>query len=126
CVTIVNTLFPPDGAILQYVVDNDDTWMIVIRNTGHPFISNVKIDVHDLERSVKAFLKQIEQRALAATASSRAMYERFLKPVEAALKPVRSLCIIPDGGLWLMPFQALVDGKGGFFLVPPTVFYTTR
>jgi len=120
----VQKLIPADGAILQYVVDNDDTWMIVIRNTGHPFISNVKIDVHDLERSVKAFLKQIEQRDLAAPASSRAMYERFLKPVEAALKPVRSLCIIPDGGLWLMPFQALVDGKGRFFLEHHTIFYT--
>ena len=49
-------------------------------------------------------------------ASSRALYDLLIKPVEARLGVNGTLIIIPDGALRALPFAALTDGDGKFLI----------
>jgi len=120
----IQKLIPRDGAILQYVVDTEDTWLVIIRRSGAPYITKVHLKAATLEKRVTTFVQRIAQRDLASRAHARTMYDLLLKPVEPLLRTTKSLCIIPDGPLWHVPFQALIDGKGQFLVERKTVFYT--
>jgi len=120
----IQKLIPRDGAILQYVVDTDDTWLVIIRRSGAPYITKIHLDVDRLKKRVTTFVDRIAQRDLSSRARARTMYDLLLKPVEAELRTTKSLCIIPDGPLWHIPFQALIDRKGQFVVEQKTIFYT--
>lgn len=119
----VQRLIPKNGAILQYVVDDDFTWLIVIRNSGRPYIRKIPIDAHDEYERVHLFTARVARRDLGIRAESRRLYDLFVKPAEPALQGTTSLCIIPDGVLWELPFQSLVDGKGRYSIERRTMFY---
>jgi CHAT domain-containing protein len=120
----IQKLIPPDGAILQYVADTEETWLVVIRRKGAPYITKIVINDSKLERRVTSFVDRIAHRDLGSRARSRTMYELLLKPVESVLRTTKSLCIIPDGSLWHVPFQALIDHKGQYLAEQKTIFYT--
>jgi CHAT domain-containing protein len=120
----VQKLIPPDGAILQYIADADETWLVVIRRHGAPYITKIVIDEAKLERRVTSFVQRIAQRDLGSRGRARTMYDLLLKPVEPVLRTTKSLCIIPDGSLWHVPFQALIDQKGQYLAEQKTIFYT--
>jgi len=120
----IQKLIPRDGAILQYVVDTDDTWLVIIRRSGAPYITKIHIDGATLDKRVTTFVQRIAQRDLSSRARARTMYDLLLKPVEQQLRTTKSLCIIPDGELWHVPFQALIDSKGRFLIERKTIFYT--
>lgn len=46
--------------------------------------------------------------------AARALYDALIKPVEAQLKPLGTLIIIPDGPLRALPFAALLDAQEQF------------
>jgi CHAT domain-containing protein len=66
----------------------------------------------------------VARRDLGSRAEARRLYDLLVKPAEAALQSKPSLCIIPDGPLWQLPFQSLVDGKGRYVVERRTIFYT--
>ena len=120
----IQKLIPPDGAILEYVVETDVAWLVVLQNTGRPYIARIDIEIADLDSRVNAFVKQIAQRDLGSHANARALYELLLKPAASVLRSKKSLCLIPDGPLWRLPFQALVDGRNKYVIERNTIFYT--
>jgi CHAT domain-containing protein len=119
----VQKLIPKNGAILQYVVDEDFTWIVVIRSSGRPYIRKIPIDARQLHARMTAFFTRVARRDLGIRAESRRLYDLFVKPAEPALQGKTSLCIIPDSLLWELPFQSLVDGKGRYFIERRTMFY---
>ncbi|MFL6248391.1 MAG: CHAT domain-containing tetratricopeptide repeat protein [Thermoanaerobaculia bacterium] len=120
----IQKLIPPDGAIVEYIVDTDVTWLVVLQNTGRPHIVRIDIEDADLGSRVDAFAQQIAQRDLGSHANARALYELLVKPADAVLRSKKSLCLIPDGPLWRLPFQALVDGRDKYLVERNTMFYT--
>ncbi len=48
--------------------------------------------------------------------TGREMYDLLIKPVESLLSGKKKLCLIPDGALWELPFEALVDPHDGFLI----------
>ncbi len=48
--------------------------------------------------------------------ASRTLYDALIKPVEAQLKPLGTLIIIPDGPLRALPFAALLDAQEQFLV----------
>lgn len=116
-------LIPPNGAIVEYVVAMDDAWVIVIRRTGRPHVVHIDSHSYELERRVETFMRQVTQRDLGGRTAARALYRQFLAPVESVLRSVETLCIIPDGPLWKIPFQALIDSRGRYTIERHTIFY---
>ncbi len=120
--------FVPDasGALLEYVVDNDKTYLFVVtkRNTEADVrVYTLPLKRTELANQTEAFRKQLAARDLGFRASASKLYESLIKPAEAQLRGRTNLVIVPDGGLWDMPFQALVNGANRFMVEDAAITY---
>lgn len=129
---LVNVPFSEDFAALEYVITEEKSYVFVITRRGP--LSAVKddqidlrvyqlaIESQDLTRLVSAFREQVANRQVTPGSVSRELYELLLKPAEKQIAGKKTLCIVPDGVLWLVPFQALQNGAK-FLISDHEVFY---
>ncbi len=113
--------FEPNAAVLEYLVTKEKTFLFVIRKktlTSEPEIQTftIHLSAQELQKRTQAFQHMIASRRPAFAAEARDLYRLLLQPAAALLQGVDSLCIIPDGSLWEVPFQALQDARGRYVL----------
>jgi CHAT domain-containing protein/Tfp pilus assembly protein PilF len=101
-------------AFLEYVVAEDATYLFVLskskENRPNLKVYTIKIKSKDLEKKVTDFHQIVSTRNLAVRRPAQELYSILLKPAMKELKGIKTLCIVPDGSLWNLPFQALDDG----------------
>src|SRR6185295_15519309 len=51
------------------------------------------------------------------------LFDRLLRPLLPALAGIDHLCIVPDGVLWDLPFQALESASGHYFIEDLAISY---
>lgn len=113
-------------AVIEYLVGQDHTRAFVITADGlhaHTETVSLPIGAEDLDRRVTSFADSLAQRSLDYVEGARALYASLLQPLEAALGGRKTLCIIPDGMLWRLPFEALIDRRGRFVVETRSTFY---
>jgi CHAT domain-containing protein/tetratricopeptide (TPR) repeat protein len=116
--------FVPDasGALLEYVVDDDKTFLFVATKTDlRVYTLPVKRD--ELAKQTEAYRKQLAARDLGFRASAAKLYESLLKPAEAQLRGRTNLIIVPDSTLWDLPFQTLVNDANRFLIEDAAISY---
>ncbi len=111
----------PKTAVLEYLVTKEKTFLFVIRKktlTSEPEIQTftINLSAQELQKRTSTFQQMIASRRPAFAAEARDLYRLLLQPAAALLQGVDSLCIIPDGSLWEVPFQALQDATGRYVL----------
>ena len=65
----------------------------------------------------------LAQRHPGYIALSRELYETLIGPASKELKNIRALCIVPDGLLWTLPFQALTSTRGSYLVQEYALHY---
>jgi len=99
--------------LLEYVVTNERTFLFVLTRVS---ISPAKIEVEvysisarrsDLVNLVEDFRKLLAANHPGFRRRGGELYNLLVKPVEPLLRGKTTLCIVPDGPLWELPFQAL-------------------
>jgi CHAT domain-containing protein/Tfp pilus assembly protein PilF len=113
----------PDAqtALLEYVVSDSKVYLFVI--TGAPSARGsavVKLRAYTLDVKGKelaelteSFRQRVAGRDLMIKRSARQLYDLLIGPAEQSLRGITKLCVVPDGPLWGLPFQALYrDGQG--------------
>lgn len=122
-----------DTALIEYVVTEQKTYLFVItrddRATGghgakarlsvHP----INIKSKEMAEMAEGFRDRVASGDLTIKRPARQLYDLLIKPVESRLKGVTKLCIVPDGPLWHLPFQALYQGEKGYLLEQYVLFY---
>jgi CHAT domain-containing protein/Tfp pilus assembly protein PilF/ketosteroid isomerase-like protein len=127
-------LLPDDQtAILEYVVTEDKSYLFVLRKAAPkdasdkaiPLLTVHTLNIKSSELAVMAesFRQGVAERDLTVKQPARQLYDLLIKPVEGELRSVRKLCIVPDGALWNLPFQALHQGERGYLLEQYALFY---
>ena len=116
-----------DVTIVSYVVGDRKMTVLVLepKKDGRREITvrTIGVESHHLFWWIKELATLVEQRNLRASAKAAEMYDLLIAPIEPSIRNARSLCIIPDTGLWRVPFQAL-GPKGGPLLIDRLpVFY---
>ena len=111
----------PKTALLEYLVTKEKTFLFVIRKktlTSEPEIQTftIHLSAQELQKRTQAFQQMIASRHPAFAAEARDLYRLLLQPAAELLEGVDSLCMIPDGSLWEVPFQALQDARGRYVL----------
>ncbi len=115
-------LLPDDRtAILEYVVTEDKSYLFVLRKASLT-VHTINIKSSELAAMADSFRQRVAARDLAIKRPARQLYDLLIKPAEGQLAGVRKLCIVPDGALWNVPFQALHVEKG-YLLEEYAVFY---
>lgn len=124
------TLLPDrQTALLEFVVASDATYLFAIAQDP---AGKARLTVHrlswkrdDLTRDIDAFREQLAGRDLTYRQAARALYSRLLGPAAAELKGRTMLKIVPDGPLWNLPFQALLQPDGRHVIEDHAVSYAS-
>ena len=70
-----------------------------------------------------AFRQQLAKRDLTFRQTSSKLYDLLLSPARAELKGKQTLVIVPDGALWELPFQALLNTQGRYLIEDHALSY---
>lgn len=115
-----------DVAVLEYVVTDSGAYLFVLtREGGRPAIASYAIPAgaDALRALVDRFRGRIAARALDFAEPGRRLYDLLLAPARARIAGRTRLVIVPDGALWDVPFQALVDPQGRYLVESAAVAY---
>ena len=115
---------PPDGVVLEYLVDADQSWLVTITRDAPPRFQRIAIGKGRLGDRVDAFRDSIASRDFGYRPEARKLYDLLVAPAAAVLRRKKIVCIIPHGSLWTLPFQALLDADGRSLIERHPLFYT--
>jgi CHAT domain-containing protein len=107
-------------ALIEYVLTEEKAFLFVIvrDNEGKPSLKTYPLaakseEVINLARKYRELLAT--RNALFREAAVQ-LYDLLLKPAQAELRGKTKLVIVPDGALWELPFQALVNEKKRYLI----------
>jgi CHAT domain-containing protein len=116
----VQTALTPDETVLEYVLDEPNSFCIVI-SRKHTALRALPIGRKAIEQVVQRYVDDIRAKR-PGTENARQLYRWLLQPV-AELAAGRRLIIVPDGMLNLLPFDALEDSDGQYLLKSVVISY---
>lgn len=115
--------------ILEYVVTDKQTFLFVLsRDSTSQFKVGIKVYAIRIKRSDLSNLVE-KHRSLLSTNHpgfrqiGRELYDVLIKPAEPYLKRKKAICIVPDGPLWNLPFQALQSDRDQYILEQYAIYY---
>jgi CHAT domain-containing protein len=125
----LSRLFPDHKtALLEYVVTKERVYLFVLtkpdQTTGVSAKTHaIQINQMELAERVRLARQMAAEKNPAFTISSRELYKLLIKPAEAQLLGKDTICVIPDGPLWEVPFQALQNGAGRYLIEDLAIHY---
>src|SRR5262249_42960992 len=124
--------FLPDArtAILEYVVTDEQVFLFVLSRNSTSQIANIEVKVYAIKITRTDLSNLVERhRNLLSTNhpgfhdSGRELYDLLVAPAEPYLRSKATVCIVPDGSLWNLPFQALQNAADKYLLELCAVYY---
>jgi CHAT domain-containing protein len=115
----------PDShsALLEYFQLHDAMVLFVVREKGVRVV-RLKLEAASLQTEVRAYRDQLAARDVNYRAAARALYRKLLAPAAAELAGTGNWILSPDGVLWELPFQTLIDEGGRHALETHALSYT--
>lgn len=119
-------------ALVEYFVGEAATYMFVLTKAKavaggvSPVSLNVftiKVGREELSRAADDFRRRVAERDLAIKKPAQQLFELLVAPARGLLGDKAELCIVPDGPLWRLPFQALYQKEGGYLLEQHAIYY---
>ncbi len=123
---LASFLADASSALLEYVVDDDKTFLFVVTkraNDADVRVYTLPLKRDELARQTEAYRKQLAARDLGFRPAAFKLYESLLKPAEAQLRGRTNLIIVPDNTLWDLPFQTLVNSANRFMIEDAAISY---
>ena len=116
----VQQALAPSAMLLEYVLADPSSYCLTISRSGSHI---VRLDGKtQIEPLVAAYLNAVEAK-LPGVAEARALYDALIRPIREADQQ-RTLIIVRDGQLHLVPFDGLRDPVGHFVVETRTVIYS--
>ncbi|MBA3712376.1 MAG: CHAT domain-containing protein [Pyrinomonadaceae bacterium] len=126
----------PDAnfAVLKYVITDEKTYLFVLTKNRtarsgeegsqlnlriYPLAVTGKL----LAEKVATFRTQLAERQLDFSVRGRELYDMLVRPAQQQLAGKKTLCIVPDGPLWELSFQAL-QVNSRYLIENYAIFYT--
>jgi CHAT domain-containing protein/tetratricopeptide (TPR) repeat protein len=103
-----------DEAMLSFYFGRFDSFVWVVRKEVPVHFARLNIRLGDLNAQVTKLREALEPKAAMISdippfdlKLAYSLYDKLLKPVEAAWKPAKSLIVVTNGGLGLLPLSLL-------------------
>lgn len=113
---------PADTVLVEYLVTDEKIYAFVIAGGG---IEMRAIDVsrETLARQAESFRTLLAGRRPDFRKTARSLHQILIAPIAGLLSKHRSWILVPDGPLWNLPFQALVDARGTYLAEQAAIVY---
>ncbi|CAN5649877.1 CHAT domain-containing protein [soil metagenome] len=117
-----------DAAYLEYVTSKEAVYLFVLTpktaNVGTELkVYPIAIKPEDLARKVDQFHQRLADRHPDFASIARELYVTLIGPAEQQLQGINTICIVPDGFLWNLPFQALMTGSNHYLIEDHALYY---
>jgi CHAT domain-containing protein/prefoldin subunit 5 len=117
----INKIRPPTNeAYVEYTVLDNKTYLFILKtSTNNELLLDVftiNITHARLKEMVNRYRKLMEDRDPDYEELATELYRLLLKPAEKHLKNIKTICIIPDGPLFDLPFKLLQTSPGRFLI----------
>jgi CHAT domain-containing protein/Tfp pilus assembly protein PilF len=115
-------------AYLEYVTTKEQIFLFVSTRPSASGDINLKVysigtKPEDLARKVDLLHQRLADRSPDFTSLAHDLYVALIEPAERQLKGMDTICIVPDGFLWNLPFQALLSTDERYLLEEHALFY---
>jgi len=120
-------------AVVEYLIGEERSIILVIRNgngtNGLPSLSVAEMpagrkEIRKLAQFMAEHLRQSLGKTSWPTDESAKLHLLLIAPIADLLKGASTLCVIPDGELWEIPFAALRSQSGRALIDDHAIFYT--
>lgn len=117
-----------DAAYFEYVTIKERVYLFVLTPrsaTGDAQLKVYPIAVssEDLSRKVAQFHQRLANRHPDFAIVGRELYTLLIEPAAQQLRGITTICIVPDGFLWNLPFQALTSKNNTYLIEDHAVYY---
>jgi CHAT domain-containing protein len=117
-----------NSAYLEYIVSKERVYLFVLtanKSTNGPELKSYPLTVTpaELVRKVDRFHDQLANLNPDFSGNAHELYSLLVAPAAEQLKGVETLCIVPDGVLWNLPFQALMPANEHYLLEDHAIYY---
>jgi CHAT domain-containing protein len=112
---------------LEYVTTKERVFLFLIgpRQTGGTDLKVYEIGIKPqrLEEKVSQFHQRLANRHPDFSNVARELHTLLIEPAIDQLSNVTTLCIVPDGFLWNLPFQALLSASDRYLIEDRALYY---
>jgi CHAT domain-containing protein len=117
-----------DCAYVEYVISREQIYVFVLTpksaNRGAELkVYPLAIKPEDLAGKVNQFYQRIASRHPDFATIGRELYAALIEPAGQQLRGISIICIVPDGFLWNLPFQALMTGSNKYLIEEHAIYY---
>lgn len=114
-------------AFLEYIVAREQTYLFVLTK-GQGGVPDLQVYVinagaEKIAELAGRFRQIMADRLPVSAPLCRELYDLLIKPAEHQLQGKGTICIIPDGVLWEVPFQAIQPGQERYLIEDYAVYY---
>ena len=112
----VQKLLRPDEALLEYSLGEREVYLFVVTSEGLAVhaLKPVPARLGEEVATVRTTLESGGRLTNAYVKTARRLYEELVAPAQAEIQGKRRLLIAPDGVLYHLAFEALLDRQAGF------------
>ena len=113
---------PRDAVLVEYLVTAEKTWAFVIAD-GKIEMRAIDADRETLAKQAESFRTLLADRRPDFRKPARQLHRTLIAPIADLLSKRKSWILVPDGPLWNLPFQALVDARGSYLAEQAAIVY---
>jgi CHAT domain-containing protein/tetratricopeptide (TPR) repeat protein len=112
----------PAMAVIEYLCARDETLVFLITRGADPSrphiqVARIPVGLEEMKKRTARLHMLIETRDPGYRAEAQSVYKLLLGPVAGrTLLTQKRIWMIPDGPLWDVPFQALIDNSGHYWI----------
>jgi CHAT domain-containing protein len=111
-----------DAVLVEYLVTDEKTYAFVIAGETIE-LRAIDIGREKLAEQAEAFRALLADRRPDFRKSARALHQTLIAPIADLVAKRRSWILVPDGPLWNLPFQALLDARGSYLAEQAAIVY---
>lgn len=117
-----------ETAYLEYVTSNTGVHLFVLTPPTAGVSPELKVYLiaakpADMAAKVAQFHQRLADRHPDFGHLARELYAMLIGPAAQQLRGISTICIVPDGFLWNLPFQALMTRDNHYLIEDSAVFY---
>ncbi len=115
-------------AVLEYVVTDEHTFLFIVARDSRTAkltvsVRPISVKTIDLSNMVEKFRGLLSTNHPGFRQIGRALYDLLIKPASSYLAGRTTICIVPDGPLWNLPFQAVQNADDKYLLEMYSIYY---
>lgn len=111
------TNLPADTIVVSYVLTDQQCFAFFLKANEPPKIITLPVGAVELRERIGRYRKSILSFSPAFKQEAKQLYDSLLKAADGEVSQAKRLVIVPDGALWELPFQALINPASGKYLV---------